>query len=103
MPRKSAGRGHSAASSHHAAVLWKSSAPGGGVQIPGSKMGTGPVGPDLTGVLHRCPETYDLVVRKRDELAQVLPSRQFADWPELRFDPLTSPVVRRSVTRLANP
>ena len=37
-----------------------------------------------------------------DELAGVLASRQFADWRELRFEPLTSPVVRKAVAQLAS-
>ena len=37
-----------------------------------------------------------------DELARVLTSRQFADWRELRFEPLTSPVVRKAVAQLAS-
>lgn len=39
--------------------------------------------------------------RDADELARVLSSRQFADWRELRFEPLTSPKARRAVAQLA--
>jgi hypothetical protein len=47
-------------------------------------------------------ELDDLAVRESDELAGVLASRQFADWRELRFEPLTSPLVRREVALLAS-
>jgi parallel beta-helix repeat protein len=40
--------------------------------------------------------------READQLAGVLASRQFADWRELRFEPLTSPVVRKEIARLAS-
>ena len=40
--------------------------------------------------------------READKLAQVLASRQFADWRELRFEPFTSPVVRRALAQLAS-
>jgi parallel beta-helix repeat protein len=39
--------------------------------------------------------------RKADELATLLWSRQYADWRELRFEPLTSPVVRKALAALA--
>jgi parallel beta-helix repeat protein len=39
--------------------------------------------------------------RKADELATLLWSRQYADWRELRFEPLTSPVVRKAFAQLA--
>jgi parallel beta-helix repeat protein len=39
--------------------------------------------------------------RKADELATLLWSRQYADWRELRFEPLTSPVVRKQIAALA--
>jgi cobaltochelatase CobT len=42
------------------------------------------------------PQLDDPQVRNEDELAQVLFSRQYADWRELRFRPFTSPVVRRA-------
>ena len=47
-------------------------------------------------------EMDDPAVREADELARVLASRQFADWRELRFEPLTSPVVRKAVAVLAS-
>jgi parallel beta-helix repeat protein len=47
------------------------------------------------------PELDDPERREGDELAQVLVSRQFADWRELRFEPFTSPVVRKALARLA--
>jgi parallel beta-helix repeat protein len=39
--------------------------------------------------------------RRADELASLLWSRQYADWRELRFEPLTSPVVRKALAQLA--
>ena len=47
-------------------------------------------------------EMDDPAARGADELARVLASRQFADWRELRFEPLTSPVVRKEMARLAS-
>jgi parallel beta-helix repeat protein len=47
-------------------------------------------------------EMDDPAVRASDELARVLASRQFADWRELRFEPLASPLVRKSVAQLAS-
>jgi parallel beta-helix repeat protein len=48
------------------------------------------------------PELDDPVGREADELARVLASRQFADWRELRFEPFTSPVVRKKLAQLAS-
>ena len=48
------------------------------------------------------PELDDPGRREADELARVLASRQFADWRELRFEPFTSPVVRRALAQLAS-
>jgi parallel beta-helix repeat protein len=39
--------------------------------------------------------------RHADDLASLLWSRQYADWRELRFEPLTSPVVRKQIATLA--
>lgn len=36
-----------------------------------------------------------------DALARVLAARQYADWRELRFEPLTSPVARKALAQLA--
>lgn len=47
------------------------------------------------------PELDDAERRNVDSLAQVLASRQFADWRELRFEPLTSPKARKAVAQLA--
>jgi len=47
------------------------------------------------------PELDYPVLRDADELARVVASRQLADWRELRFEPFTSPVVRRTVAQLA--
>lgn len=46
-------------------------------------------------------EIDDPELRKADKLASLLWSRQYADWRELRFEPLTSPVVRKQVATLA--
>jgi F-box protein 11 len=46
-------------------------------------------------------EMDDPDLRKANDLASLLWSRQYADWRELRFEPLTSPVVRRAVAALA--
>jgi parallel beta-helix repeat protein len=40
--------------------------------------------------------------RDADELARVLAERQYADWRELRFEPFTAPVVRRTLAQLAS-
>jgi hypothetical protein len=40
-------------------------------------------------------------LRKADDLASLLWTRQYADWRELRFEPLTSPVVRKQIAQLA--
>jgi parallel beta-helix repeat protein len=41
-------------------------------------------------------------LRKADDLASLLWSRQYADWRELRFEPMTSPVVRKAIAALAS-
>jgi F-box protein 11 len=46
-------------------------------------------------------EMDDPGLREGDELARVLASRQYADWRELRFDPFTSPLVRKAIAQLA--
>ncbi len=46
-------------------------------------------------------EMDDPGLREGDELARELAARQFADWRELRFEPLTSPVARRAIAQLA--
>jgi parallel beta-helix repeat protein len=46
-------------------------------------------------------EMDDPDLRKSDDLASLLWERQYADWRELRFEPLTSPVVRKAVAALA--
>ncbi len=48
------------------------------------------------------PELDDPVRRDADEIATLLATRQHADWRELRFEPLTSPVVRRALAHLAH-
>ena len=46
-------------------------------------------------------EMDDPALREGDELARVLAARQHADWRELRFEPFTSPLVRKAIARLA--
>lgn len=48
------------------------------------------------------PELDDPVRFGTDELAQTMAARQYADWRELRFEPLTSPVTRRAIAQLAD-
>jgi F-box protein 11 len=48
------------------------------------------------------PELDDAARRDADDLAQTLSMRQYADWRELRFEPMTSPVVRRAIAHLAS-
>jgi hypothetical protein len=45
------------------------------------------------------PQLDDPALREADDLASLLWSRQYADWRELRFEPLTSPVVRKAVAQ----
>jgi F-box protein 11 len=47
-------------------------------------------------------EMDDPELREADGMAAVLGSRQFADWRELRFEPFTSPLVRKSLALLAS-
>jgi TIR domain len=47
------------------------------------------------------PKLDDPVVRGDDEMARMVASRQFADWRELRFEPMDSQVVRRNMALLA--
>ena len=47
-------------------------------------------------------EMDDPGLRESDEMAKVLASRQFADWRELRFEPFTSPLVRKAIAQLAS-
>ena len=47
-------------------------------------------------------EMDDPAARESDELARVLASRQYADWRELRFEPLTAPKARMAIARLAS-
>ena len=47
-------------------------------------------------------EMDDPGLRESDAMATVLASRQFADWRELRFEPFTSPLVRKSLALLAS-
>jgi TIR domain/WD domain, G-beta repeat len=47
-------------------------------------------------------EMDDLAVRDGNELARELASRQYADWRELRFEPVTSPPTRKAIAQLAS-
>jgi parallel beta-helix repeat protein len=47
-------------------------------------------------------EMDDPTLRESDELARVLASRQFADWREMRFEPFTSPAIRKAIAQLAS-
>ncbi|MDQ3763531.1 MAG: TIR domain-containing protein [Actinomycetota bacterium] len=47
------------------------------------------------------PQLNDSALREADPLAIALFARQYADWRELRFEPLTAPVVRRALSKLA--
>ncbi len=47
-------------------------------------------------------EMDDPGLREMDEMARALASRQFADWRELRFEPFTSPLVRKAIAQLAS-
>ncbi|MET9409955.1 right-handed parallel beta-helix repeat-containing protein [Streptomyces sp. NPDC002935] len=47
-------------------------------------------------------ELDDPELREEDEMARMLASRQYADWRELRFEPFTSPPVRKTVAQLAS-
>jgi WD40 repeat protein len=44
----------------------------------------------------------DPAVRDCDELARKPASRQYADWRELRFEPVASPPARKAIARLAS-
>jgi len=44
----------------------------------------------------------DPALREANEMATMLASRQFADWRELRFEPFTSPLVRKAIAQLAS-
>jgi hypothetical protein len=47
-------------------------------------------------------EIDDPAVRDTDELARVLASRQYADWRDLRFEPLSSPTAHKAIGKLAS-
>lgn len=48
-----------------------------------------------------CPLLNDEKKRAADPLAEAIASRQYTDWRELRFEPLTSPQVGRTLEQLA--
>jgi parallel beta-helix repeat protein len=48
------------------------------------------------------PKLDDVKRRRADRLAKVLATRQYADWRELRFEPFTSPLVRKALAQLAS-
>ena len=47
-------------------------------------------------------EIDDPNLQQADDMAKMLASRQFADWRELRFEPFTSPLVRKAIAQLAS-
>ncbi|MFF3460256.1 right-handed parallel beta-helix repeat-containing protein [Streptomyces sp. NPDC002730] len=47
-------------------------------------------------------ELDDPGLREADDMARMLASRQHADWRELRFEPFTSPLVRKAIAHLAS-
>ena len=47
------------------------------------------------------PELDDPVRCQSDDLAQAIASRQYVDWREFRFEPFTSPMVRKAIAQLA--
>lgn len=48
-----------------------------------------------------CPVLDDEETLKTDELAQVIAARHHADWRDLRFEPFTTPQVRKTLAGLA--
>jgi parallel beta-helix repeat protein len=48
-----------------------------------------------------CPLLSNQAQLKADDLANIIASRQHADWRELRFEPFTSPQVGKTVAQLA--
>jgi parallel beta-helix repeat protein len=48
-----------------------------------------------------CLILNDEAKRETDPLAKIIASRQYVDWRELRFEPLTSPEVRKTLAKLA--
>jgi len=48
-----------------------------------------------------CPLLNDEEKQKDDKLAQIIASRQYADWRELRFEPFTSPQVGKTLAKMA--
>jgi parallel beta-helix repeat protein len=48
-----------------------------------------------------CPVLTEAAKRDADPLAKVIASRQRIDWRELRFEPLTSPELRKMIAKMA--
>jgi parallel beta-helix repeat protein len=48
-----------------------------------------------------CPVLNEAAKRDADPLAKAIATRQFLDWRELRFEPLTSPQVGKLLARMA--
>jgi len=48
-----------------------------------------------------CPVLSDEAKREKDPLAKAIAARQYADWRELRLEPLTSPDVGKSLAQMA--
>lgn len=56
----------------------------------------------LTVYYVNCAALNDKVKRAKDELAEVIGSRNYVDWRELRFEPFTSPQIRRLLAQLGS-
>ncbi len=50
----------------------------------------------------RVPELYDPARRDADPVARLLAARQYVDWQELRFEPLTTPLARKAIAQIAS-
>ena len=48
-----------------------------------------------------CPVLSNETKRETDSIAKVIAARQYADWRELRFEPLTTPVVCKQLASIA--
>jgi parallel beta-helix repeat protein len=49
-----------------------------------------------------CPSLNEEELRKADLLAEIIAARQYADWRDLRFEPLADPQVRKRLAQLAD-
>jgi F-box protein 11 len=48
-----------------------------------------------------CPALSDDALRSGDDVAQIIATRQYFDWRELRFEPFTTPAVGKTLAALA--